>query len=271
MAKWDRIISRGDVEDRRGISAGMGGAGLLVTLVVIGFQLFAGNGQVDVSQVLQQLQAVQPSSGNVVQPEQFQGSDAYEVFVSAVLGSNNDTWRQLFENENKTYVEPRLVLYRDGVNSGCGFATSQSGPFYCPSDKTIYIDETFFEELEQRFGAQGGDVAEAYVISHEVGHHVQNLEGSLGGRQSNEDSVKTELQSDCYAGIWAYSLKGQDVFEPGEFDEAIDAAAAVGDDRIQSSTGGGVNPETWTHGSSEDRKYWLNRGFETGDPAQCRP
>lgn len=271
MAKWDRIISRGSVVDRRGISAGAGGASLLMILLVVGIQLFAGNSQVDVSQVLEQLQTVKSTTGNVVQPQEFQGSDEYEIFVSTVLGSNNDTWREVFNKSSQSYEEPTLVLFRQAVSTGCGYASSQTGPFYCPTDKTIYIDETFFEELEQRFGAQGGDVAEAYVISHEVGHHVQNLLGDLSGRQSNNESIKIELTADCYAGIWANSLREKDVFEVGEFSEAIDAAGAVGDDRIQKTVDGKVNPESWTHGSSEDRKYWLNVGFERGDIARCKP
>ncbi len=274
MARWDKLGNRGSVEDRRGLSSGVmgiGGAGLVGALVVLGLNLLLG-GNVDLNSVLQQLQTAQPADSSQVQPEEFKGEDDYEVFVSTVLGSANAVWEQVFTNSGNTYTAPQLVLFRDATQSQCGFATSAVGPHYCPTDGTIYLDETFFDELTKRFGAEGGDVAEAYVITHEVGHHVQQQLGILSNaQQSNEESVKTELQADCFAGIWAYSLKDQGIFELNEFNEAIDAAGAVGDDRIQEAVQGRTDPESWTHGSSEDRKYWLNVGYETGDPSQCRP
>ena len=272
MARWDKIGSRGNVDDRRGMAAtGIGGAGIVGIILFLAVN-FLGGGELDLNSVLTQLQAAQQTTNSQVQPEEFRGEDDYEVFTSIVLGSNNDTWQQIFTNADRAYEPPRLVLFRTATNSACGAATSAVGPHYCPADQTIYMDETFFDELTKRLGAEGGDVAEAYVISHEVGHHVQNQLGTLDkAQQSNESSIRAELQADCFAGIWAYSLKGQGVFAPGEFDEAIDAAAAVGDDRIQEKTTGRVNPESWTHGSSEQRKKWLNVGFDTGDPAACTP
>jgi len=275
MARWDKIKSRGNVSDRRGSSPvglqGLGGLGIIGIVAVIAFNLFTGGEGIDLNSVLTQLQTAQPQNSSQ-QPEEFKGSDDYEVFASTVLGSNNDVWEQVFENSGNDYQPPELVLFRGSTNSGCGIATSSIGPHYCPSNKTIYLDETFFDDLVSRFGARGGDVAEAYVIAHEVGHHVQNELGTLSsGQQSNESAIKIELQADCFAGVWAHSLKDQGIFEANEFNEAIDAAEAVGDDRIQEKVQGRINAESWTHGSSEQRKNWLKIGFETGDPGQCKP
>jgi predicted metalloprotease len=171
-----------------------------------------------------------------------------------------------------------LVLFRTATNSACGTATSQIGPHYCPLDSTIYLDETFFDELTNRLGATGGDVAEAYVIAHEVGHHVQNELGIMNRvqtqqqalpSQANELSVQLELQADCFAGLWAHSIRDIGVFETNEIREAMDAAAAVGDDRIQERTQGYVNPENWTHGSSDQRVEWFNKGYQTGELSAC--
>lgn len=253
---------------------GLGGAGLIVYLL---FALLGGGSGMD--QVIGQLEDAQAPQSQA-QPEEFQGADDYEVFVSTVLGSTDDTWTAIFADAGLDYVVPDLVLFRDAANSGCGSATSAVGPHYCPLDETIYIDETFFDELVARFGAEGGDVAEAYVIAHEVGHHVQNRLGVMEQVQSaqrsagsqeeaNELSVGLELQADCFAGIWAHSLRDAGIFLPGEIQEAMDAAAAVGDDRIQERVQGQVNPESWTHGSSEQRVEWFTRGFESGDPGSC--
>ena len=253
---------------------GLGGVGLIVFLLV---SLLGGGSGLD--QVLGQLENAQPAQSQD-QPAQFQGEDDYEVFASTVLGSTDDTWDAIFTASGLTYVEPTLVLFRDATASACGTATSSVGPHYCPLDETIYIDETFFDELVARFGAQGGDVAEAYVIAHEVGHHVQNRLGvmeqvqaaqqSAGSQQeANDLSVRLELQADCFAGVWANSLRDSGVFLPGEIQEAIDAAAAVGDDRIQERVEGQISPERWTHGSSAQRVEWFNRGFGAGDPTSC--
>jgi predicted metalloprotease len=257
------------VEDRRGfgptaaVGGGLGLTGLLVVLAVN----FLGGG--NITDVLSSIDPNQLQTQETTDSGAFAGDDEYETFVSTVLGSNNDTWEGLFAANNKTYSPPKLVLFRESTQSACGGATSDVGPHYCPLDQTAYLDETFFEELVNRFHAKGGDVAEAYVIAHEVGHHVQNQLGSLDESSSNAASVRTELQADCFAGIWANSIKDSGVFEAGEIEEALNAAAAVGDDRIQEAVNGRVNPETWTHGSSEARVDAFMTGYDSGSPAQC--
>lgn len=178
------------------------------------------------------------------------------------LGQNNDMWAQIFAENNRSYT-PTLVLFRQATTSSCGTATSQVGPHYCPLDQTIYLDETFFDELRNRFGAQGGDVAEAYVISHEVGHHAQNELGimnQVNNTGDNKASIQLELQADCFAGLWAHSIRDLGVFGPGEIREAMDAAATVGDDRIQERVTGYINPESWTHGSLTSAWNGLREG-----------
>lgn len=274
MAMWDKLTSRGDVEDRRGMAPTLGGIGIGGVALYLLANVLLG-GEIDPNLVINQLEQAQMSQQQSADSLQFEGSDEYEVFASTVLGSNNDVWQQKFNQKNLRYTPPKLVLFRTATPSSCGTATSQVGPHYCPVDQTIYLDETFFDELTQRFGAEGGDVAEAYVIAHEVGHHVQNQLGSLEqvqnapSSQANEQSIRLELQADCFAGIWANSLRDRDIFTPGEIGEAMDAAAAVGDDRIQESVTGQVNPESWTHGSSEDRVDWFTRGYDSGDVNQC--
>ncbi|MDH4116212.1 MAG: neutral zinc metallopeptidase [Acidimicrobiia bacterium] len=280
MARWERIRSRGNVEDRRGMSGGrvaggIGGLGIIGILLA----LLLGGGGGGLDQILGQLQAQAPQQQSV-QAEEFEGEDDYEVFASTVLGSNNDTWEAVFRQNNLEYGDPRLVLFRGQTDSACGGANSAVGPHYCPLDETIYLDETFFDELQRRFGAEGGDVAEAYVIAHEVAHHVQNelnimdevqnrQRSASSQQEANQWSVGLELQADCFAGVWANSISDAGVFGPGEINEAIDAAEAVGDDRIQESIQGRVSPESWTHGSSAQRVEWFNRGFNTGDPSLC--
>lgn len=267
MAKWGRLGSRGNVEDRRGLGPmlggglGIGGIALLLLLNYLG-----GGSVVD---VLPELASTAIPVQNIDRSE-FEGLDSYEVFVSTVLGSNNDMWESVFAQNNLVYEEPKLVLFRGGTQSSCGGASSYVGPHYCPEDETIYLDETFFNELTTRLGAQGGDVAEAYVIAHEVGHHAQNELGIFARRgNTNDDSIALELQADCFAGLWAYSIKDRGVLEQGEINEAIDAARSVGDDRIQEETTGRVNPEKWTHGSSAERVRAFNIGYESGDLASC--
>lgn len=269
MALWDRIGSRGNVEDRRGMVPVVGGVGITGVALYLLFSVLTGS-EIDVGQVLSELESSQLQSTDL-NSNQFAGADDYEVFASTVLGSNNDLWNSVFSENNKSYEPPRLVLFRTATQSSCGTATSQVGPHYCPLDETIYLDETFFDELQSRFGAQGGDVAEAYVIAHEVGHHVQNKLGTMNSiRQGDNDaSIRLELQADCYAGMWANSIRELGVFQPGEINEAIDAAAAVGDDRIQESVTGQVNPETWTHGSATQRVEWFSRGYDSGDLSSC--
>lgn len=272
MAYWDKLTSRGNVEDRRGQAAAIGGGLGVVGIVASLLYSFLSGTPIDVGQILTQLQAAQ-STQQTLTTKDFEGADNYEVFASTVLGSTTDVWKNVFEQNGKVYSEPRLVLFRAATTSGCGVATSDVGPHYCSADQTIYIDETFFAELQQRFKAKGGDVAEAYVIAHEVGHHVQNELGIMEQIQqqgsSNELSINLELQADCFAGIWAHSVADLGIFQPDEINEAIDAASAVGDDRIQQSVQGQVNPETWTHGSSEQRVEWFTKGYDTGNPNTC--
>lgn len=270
MANWDKINSKGNVDDRRGMSrAGIGGASVTGILLLMGVTYLMGGNPLD---VLQQIDVSQiTATQSQEDAAQFEGDNSYEQFVSSVLGSTNDYWQKTMTAEGQTYVEPTLVLFRGNTTSGCSSASSAVGPHYCPADSTIYLDETFFEELTTRLGAQGGDVAEAYVIAHEVGHHVQNLQGSLAqGQRSNTDSVSTELQADCYAGLWASSLRDKGIFEVNEITEAMNAAAAVGDDSIQQKTSGEVTPESWTHGSSKDRVDAFTTGYETGDFSKCK-
>lgn len=268
MANWGKILSRGNVDDRRSMAPAVGGisiGGLALVLIV---NYLSGG---DLGDVVGQLNSLPTDARQVSENGDFQGNDEYEVFASTVLGSNNDIWKKKFEEQNEIYKEPELVLFRSATQSSCGTATSQVGPHYCPTDETIYLDETFFEELKSRFGAQGGDVAEAYVIAHEVGHHVQYMLGITENvaQGDNDASVKLELQADCFAGIWANSIKDEGVFEAGEIKEAIDAAAAVGDDRIQEKVTGQINPESWTHGSSEQRVSWFTTGYESGSVESC--
>lgn len=274
MANWGGISSRGNVEDRRGLGpVAFSGISLTGLALLMLFSYVTGGNPLD---VLTQVGTIPFEQTAPLSPDEFAGEDSYEVFASAVLGSTNDLWTTTFSGRDNAYVEPRLVLFRTATQSACGTATSQVGPHYCPVDQTIYLDETFFDELQTRFGATGGDVAEAYVIAHEVGHHVQNqlgtmqiLEQNRYGGQANEISVKLELQADCFAGIWAESIKELNVLTPGEISEAMDAAAAVGDDRIQERTSGYINPENWTHGSSEARVSWFTRGYESGSVERC--
>lgn len=277
MANWNKIFSRGNVEDRRSmVPAAIGGISLTGVALLLLFNILSGGSPDDVLNQLQNISIQQQNSA--IDTQEFEGQDSYEVFAATVLGSTNDMWQQVFSQMNKTYTEPKLVLFRVATDSGCGGATSDVGPHYCPLDQTIYLDETFFDELVNRFGARGGDVAQAYVIAHEVGHHAQNQLGIMEGEQqliesrpdqANELSVKLELQADCFAGLWLNSIKDKEVLEKDEVHEAMDAAASVGDDRIQKAITGRINPETWTHGSSEQRLDWFDRGYESGTLSSC--
>ena len=198
-------------------------------------------------------------------------------FVSFVLDDVQGTWEKIFASQGQTYRHARLVLFNDTVRSGCGYAETAMGPFYCPADEKVYIDLGFYRELQERFGAPG-DFAQAYVIAHEFGHHVQNQLGVSGKverlqqqdpRRANELSVRLELQADCLAGVWAHSTSQRDLLQAGDVEEAMTAASAVGDDRIQQQATGRVNPETWTHGSAAQRAQWFNTGLESGDLQRC--
>lgn len=278
MANWDRILSRGNVEDRRSFAPAAGGLGIAGIALYFLVSYLTGT-EITVTDVLSQLENVQVEQNQTLGASEFEGADQYETFASTVLGSNNDMWTNLMAKSGKEYNPPKLVLFRQATQSGCGTATSSVGPHYCPLDQTIYLDETFFDELTKRFGAEGGDVAEAYVIAHEVAHHAQNELGIMtevnaakneNPEKENDLSIQLELQADCFAGLWANSIRELGVFEQGEIKEAIDAAAAVGDDRIQEKVTGYSNPESWTHGSSEQRVNAFNTGFNTGNLATCR-
>ncbi len=278
MALWDQLGTSGDVEDRRGMGGiALGGAGAIVGIIMFLALSYMGV-QVDPALLEQVTGSIGGNSQTTEQPIEFQGKDNYETFVSTVLGSTNQYWRDALKSEGISYQDPKLVLFRDATRSGCGVATTQVGPHYCPLDATIYLDETFFSVLTQ-LGGSNGDVAQAYVIAHEAGHHAQQVLGIMDRAQNdpayqrsgeNSLSVKLELQADCFAGLWAHSLRNRNVFQPGDIEQAIRAAEAVGDDRIQASTQGSINPETWTHGSSADRVKAFNRGYDTGKLSACR-
>lgn len=268
--RWRKQRQSSNIEDRRGMSAGkgiaVGGGGLAVLVLVIVVVLCGGDPQ----QLLQAL----PEQAEV-QTREAPGpakNDESLQFTSAVLGSTEDVWNEIFRENGSRYREPTLVLFSGEVRSACGFASAATGPFYCPADMKLYLDTAFFRELHNEFRSPG-DFAQAYVIAHEVGHHVQNLLGTMdrvnrAGR-SNELSVKLELQADCYAGIWAAAAQDRGLVEAGDAEEAIRAAAAVGDDAIQKRTRGYVVPESFTHGSSQERVEWFTTGFRYGSVARC--
>ena len=260
---------------------GIGGTGLVVVLLLawlIGQNPLELLGQI----------AAQQQGGSATQSQQYdqqpyqESADDREQreFISVVLADTEDVWNKTFRDDmGRTYEEPRLVLFSGGVDSGCGFAQAAVGPFYCPADHKVYIDLSFYDELQRRFGAPG-DFAQAYVIAHEVGHHVQNLLGisekvqnaqrRAGRDAANELSVRLELQADCLAGVWAHQTERQKkVLEQGDVEEALGAAAAVGDDSIQKKTQGYVVPESFTHGSAEQRVRWFKRGFQSGSIDSC--
>ena len=271
--KWQGRRQSGNVEDRRG-SSGKGkliaGGGIIGVIFVIA-QFILSDGDVSVLQQLEGSGSSQTESRELTAEEKEMGE-----FVATVLADTEDVWNDIFAENNMNYQEPGLVLFSDAVQTACGGASSASGPFYCPADQKIYMDLTFFDQLRQRFGAKGGDYAVAYVMAHEVGHHVQNLMGTAGKvrnlqRQSsqteaNELSVALELQADFYAGVW--TKENQQYLSEGDIEEALSAANAVGDDAIQKRTSGRVNPDSFTHGTSEQRKAWFMRGYRTGDIRQ---
>ncbi len=276
MALWDRIGSEGNVEDRRGQRTSLTvGGGLLGMALVAAFIFLSGGNIGDVLQAVLQ-QASQTTS--VQQTDQpFEDSSNYKGFAGKVLGSTNETWTKVFQQSGQEYTPPKLVLFRDMTQTGCGVASSAVGPFYCPMDQTVYLDETFFDAIRSQLGASnsGDDVAQAYVIAHEVGHHVQNLLGVMNEHGTSaasdpEVSTKIELQADCYAGIWANNVKQQGIFEnDNEINEALGLASTIGDDKIQEKTAGQVTPETWTHGSSEQRVQWFKTGYTNASLDSC--
>ena len=274
--KWQGRRESGNIEDRRGMG-GMGvglpvggGVGGLVLLLLISW--VTGTNPLDL--ISTSTVPVDQSAGtNGVRDD-----DPQAHFIATVLADTEDTWREIFNQRGQAYVPPVLVLFMDATQSGCGVGRSEVGPFYCSADRKVYLDLSFFRELDERFGAPG-DFAQAYVVAHEVGHHVQNLIGtsdqvssarSRGDeRQSNALSVRLELQADCYAGVWGHYARARGLLEPGDADEGLNAAAAIGDDRLQKMSQGEVVPETFTHGSSADRVRWLRRGLDSGMLESC--
>ena len=257
--RWRGYRQSSNIGSRGGMIAG-GGVGALVLAVVA--MLFG----VNPGEILQQ----SPEQGGAPA-----ANDTAFQFAGAVLASTEDAWTEIFKRSNEDYPEPQVSTFSGAVQSGCGFAQSAMGPFYCPTDQTIYIDLSFFKDLHDSFGA-AGDFAQAYVIAHEVGHHVQNITGQLKSGGGNEQSVRQELQADCYAGVWGYMARerqrttgGEALIEEGDFEEALGAAAAIGDDRLQKQSQGRVVPESFTHGSSAQRMEWFRRGYQAGDLQQC--
>jgi predicted metalloprotease len=269
---WKGRRESSNVEDRRGLSTrSVVGGGIGTIIVVLAIYLLGG----DPSQVLDNVQLGTVESRSTYQPTAEENELAQ--FVSVVLAETEDVWNGLFRKEGSEYIYPKLVLYSGSVESACGYSGAATGPFYCPGDYKLYIDLSFFEELKQQFKAPG-DFAMAYVIAHEVGHHVQTLLGinekvmSLRSRLAEEEFnkylVRLELQADYLAGVWAHHVKRMNILEEGDLDEALNAASAVGDDRIQRSTQGYVVPESFTHGTSAQRKQWFYKGFQAGDLSQ---
>ena len=276
--RWQGGRKSQNVEDRRGkrVSGGMVGGGV-GTLVVVVLALIFGIDPSMLGVGSPSADVQPPPSSSTGQPPE---NDPMRDFVSVVLGSTEDTWNALFEDQGLRYEEPQLVLFSDAVESACGFAQSAVGPFYCPLDRKVYLDLSFFRDLQNRFRAPG-DFAQAYVIAHEVGHHVQTLRGisdqvrqrqaRVGKAEANALSVRQELQADCFAGIWAQTIDEQAriSLESGDLEEALNAASAIGDDRLQRQAQGYVVPESFTHGSSEQRARWFRRGLEANDLRAC--
>ena len=274
--KWQGRTGSSNIEDRRGMG-GMrmglpvgGGIGGLVLLLL--FSALTGTNPIDM------IGGSEPSDQTVgtsgVSPD-----DPQAEFVSVVLADTEETWREMFRERGATYQPPTLVLFTGATQSGCGVGQSAMGPFYCPVDQKVYLDLSFFGDLENRFGAPG-DFAQAYVVAHEVGHHVQTMTGlsskvtnarqnARSEREANQLSVRQELQADCYAGVWGHYAARRDLLEPGDAGEGLIAAAAIGDDRLQRRSQGHIVPESFTHGSSEERMRWLRRGLDSGRMEAC--
>lgn len=270
------------MEDRRGQSgspmgggggfrlpSGKGGIVLLIIVLVAGYYGVDLTGMLTGEPVSQQ-QTTQRS----ISPQDEEAAK----FTKVILADTEDTWGAIFKDMGRQYPQPKLVMYRGATRTACGTGQSVMGPFYCPADSTVYIDLSFYDEMRNKLGA-GGDFAQGYVIAHEVGHHVQKLLGieskvrqlqqNASQAEANRLSVKMELQADCFAGVWGYNMQKQDYMETGDLQEALNAAEAIGDDRLQQQSQGRVVPDSFTHGTSQQRYTWFKRGFDSGDPAQC--
>lgn len=279
--RWRTGRRSANIEDRRGmrvsrgipLRGGLKGGGI-GTIVLVLVAMYFG---IDPTMLLQGSQSVAPgpAATQSIPPQQQQLAG----FISVVLADTEDTWHQLFKQQNKSYQEPKLVLFSNAVQSACGMGEAAMGPFYCPGDQKVYIDLSFYDDLKSRHGAPG-DFAQAYVVAHEIGHHVQTLSGistrvhaqkrQLNKVQANALSVRQELQADCYAGIWAHhAQRTRNILETGDIEEALNAATAIGDDRLQKQARGYVTPESFTHGSSKQRVHWFNVGFRHGEVARC--
>ena len=274
--KWSGRRQSDNMEDRRGMSSGgktiVGGG--IIGIIILLLNVFGGENAQMLTPILEQMN--QGQSAPTEQRDLTAKELEEQAFINAILVDTEDVWTKIFQENNLQYKNPTLVLFTAGVETACGNATSASGPFYCPGDQKVYMDLDFFEELKTKFGAQGGDFATAYVIAHEIGHHVQTLLGTSAkmremqeGKsqaEANKLSVALELQADFYAGVWThYNQQMNNFLEDGDIDEALSAAHAVGDDAIQSKTQGRIVPESFTHGTSAQRKAWFMKGYKTGD------
>ncbi|MEQ5269331.1 KPN_02809 family neutral zinc metallopeptidase [Klebsiella michiganensis] len=280
--RWQGRRESDNVEDRRGQSgspmgggggfrlpSGKGGIVLLIIVLVAGYYGVDLTGMLTGEPVSQQ-QTTQRS----ISPQDEEAAK----FTKVILADTEDTWGAIFKDMGRQYPQPKLVMYRGATRTACGTGQSVMGPFYCPADSTVYIDLSFYDEMRNKLGA-GGDFAQGYVIAHEVGHHVQKLLGieskvrqlqqNASQAEANRLSVKMELQADCFAGVWGYNMQKQDYMETGDLQEALNAAEAIGDDRLQQQRQGRVVPDSFTHGTSQQRYTWFKRGFDSGDPAQC--
>jgi predicted metalloprotease len=265
---WQGRRESSNVEDRRGIGGGhiVAGGGIVGVIILLVKFFLGGNGT--------DSQLTIPDQNQPLTAEEQAAQDKEVHFVKTVLAETEDVWHQLMQQAGRDYPEPTLVLFTGSTQSACGFASSATGPFYCPGDQELYIDLSFYDELRDRFNASG-DFAMAYVIAHEVGHHIQKLLGTsdkvdrlrqqLSEGEFNKYSVRLELQADFYAGVWAHYEEGKGILERGDIEEALNAANQIGDDRLQKESQGYVVPETFTHGTSEQRMHWFKKGYETGD------
>lgn len=280
--RWQGRRESDNVEDRRGQSgspmgggggfrlpSGKGGIVLLIIVLVAGYYGVDLTGMLTGEPVSQQ-----QTTQRTISPQDEEAAK----FTKVILADTEDTWDAIFKDMGRQYPQPKLVMYRGATRTACGTGQSVMGPFYCPADSTVYIDLSFYDEMRNKLGA-GGDFAQGYVIAHEVGHHVQKLLGieskvrqlqqNASQAEANRLSVKMELQADCFAGVWGYNMQKQDYMETGDLQEALNAAEAIGDDRLQQQSQGRVVPDSFTHGTSQQRYTWFKRGFDSGDPAQC--